>query len=76
MVQKTEAQMLLEQEQENQKRIKETEKAKSENFRKILHQNDKKEFQKIEKGESPMLETSKMEYTRKSGVISYINLLC
>ena len=68
MVQKSEAQMLLEQEQENQRRIKEIEKAKSENFRKILHQNDKKEFQKIEKGKSPTLDASKADNTRKLGV--------
>ena len=72
MVQKTEAQMLMEQEQENLKRIKETEKAKTENFRKILHQNEKKELRDIEKGQSPTLDASKTENIRKSGVTLHI----
>lgn len=68
-MQKSEAQMLLDQEQENLKRIKEAEKAKLENFRKILHQNDKKQLQKIEKGDSPSPEVIKIIENRKTGVL-------
>lgn len=77
MVQKSEADMLKEQEQENLKRIKETEKAKTDNFKKILHKNDKKEFQKIEKGQSDSPEASKTDATRKPGVFfSFLKYWC